>query len=511
MSSGPYPPLPTQLGGFEVIRRLGAGGMAEVFLAKKRGAEGTYKILVVKRILPAHGASRRFRSMFVDEAQLATRLNHPNIVQVYEFSDDGDEGLLLAMEYVEGSDLGQLMSARASRRRRASRRGSARASIAEAREGPALRARAQGRRRGARSTSCTATCRRRTCSSRYEGAVKIADFGIATRQLFRDEAGVLKGKFGYMSPEQARGEKVDRRSDIYALGVIFWHELLTRPPACTAALGGDSAARHRALGRGRAAVSTYARDVPHELEAIVMRALAPSRDDRFQTARDMVGRRSRARCSREQELVDAASRRSDDRAARPRATRPARGGAAAVRGRDSLAAQPQAIGARPATLARAARHGARLRADAEPTVRATRATARASSRARCGTSRSSPCRLHGVATLERWVGQAARGARGRQIRAMLGDIAYKRGVRCVGRPTRGRARDRRAHGEPARAPRPTPRGSRSTCTKRSPAPPRTLPSPVRASIGIVRGIASGERDRAGSPRAPRAARAGQPR
>ena len=102
MSSGPYPPLPTQLGGFEIIRRLGAGGMAEVFLAKKRGAEGTYKLLVLKRILPAHGASRRFRTMFVEEAQLATRLNHPNIVQVYEFSDYGDEGLLLSMEYVEG-------------------------------------------------------------------------------------------------------------------------------------------------------------------------------------------------------------------------------------------------------------------------------------------------------------------------------------------------------------------------------------------------------------------------
>src|ERR1051325_491960 len=103
--------LPKRLADFEVIRRLGVGGMAEVFLAKKRGAEGTYKLLVVKRILPAHGASRRFRAMFVEEAHLATRLNHPNIVQVYEFSDHGDEGLLLSMEYVEGCDLGRLMSA----------------------------------------------------------------------------------------------------------------------------------------------------------------------------------------------------------------------------------------------------------------------------------------------------------------------------------------------------------------------------------------------------------------
>src|SRR5262252_3770759 len=110
MSDDPRP-VPKRLAVFEVVRRLGVGGMAEVFLAKKRGAEGTYKLLVVKRILPAHGASQRFRTMFVEEAQLATRLNHPNIVQVYEFSDHGEDGLLLSMEYVEGFDLGKLMTA----------------------------------------------------------------------------------------------------------------------------------------------------------------------------------------------------------------------------------------------------------------------------------------------------------------------------------------------------------------------------------------------------------------
>src|SRR6187401_1277235 len=102
---------PSQLADLEIQRRLGAGGMAEVFLAKKRGAEGTYKVIVVKRILPGYTTSRRFRSMFIDEAQLATRLNHPNVVQVYEFSNEGDEGHILAMEWVEGCDLGHLMSA----------------------------------------------------------------------------------------------------------------------------------------------------------------------------------------------------------------------------------------------------------------------------------------------------------------------------------------------------------------------------------------------------------------
>ena len=91
------PPIPTHLAQYEVLRRLGEGGMAEVFVAKKRGAEGTYKVVVVKRILPTFGASRRFQSMFIDEAQLATRLNHPNVVQVYDFSNEGAEGHILAM------------------------------------------------------------------------------------------------------------------------------------------------------------------------------------------------------------------------------------------------------------------------------------------------------------------------------------------------------------------------------------------------------------------------------
>src|SRR5262245_51349843 len=103
--------VPKRLADFEIMRRLGVGGMAEVFLAKRRGAEGTYKLLVVKRILPGHDSSRRFRAMFAEEAQLATRLNHPNIVQVYDFQDYGEEGQLLSMEYVEGPDLRKLSRA----------------------------------------------------------------------------------------------------------------------------------------------------------------------------------------------------------------------------------------------------------------------------------------------------------------------------------------------------------------------------------------------------------------
>jgi serine/threonine protein kinase len=155
--------LPT-IADFEILRRLGAGGMAEVFLAKKRGAEGTYKLLVVKRILPAHGTSRRFRSMFVEEAHLATRLNHPNIVQVYEFSDHGDEGLLLSMEHVDGPDLGKLMSAA---KQKGARIPPTVAPTSSRRRPRGCTTRTSARTKGApRSPSCTATCRRRTSCSR---------------------------------------------------------------------------------------------------------------------------------------------------------------------------------------------------------------------------------------------------------------------------------------------------------------------------------------------------------
>src|SRR6476620_7738122 len=109
MSDSPVRQPPKRLADFEIIRRLGAGGMAEVFLAKKRGAESTFKLLVLKRILPAYGASRGFRTMFAEEAQLATRLNHPNIVQVDDVQDYGEEGQLLSMEFVEGPDLKRLV------------------------------------------------------------------------------------------------------------------------------------------------------------------------------------------------------------------------------------------------------------------------------------------------------------------------------------------------------------------------------------------------------------------
>src|SRR5580692_2531846 len=280
---------PKEIAKFEIVRRLGTGGMAEVFLAKKRGAEGTFKVLVLKRILPVHGGSRRFRAMFIEEARLATRLNHPNVVQVYELEDFGDEGLLLAMEYVDGCDLGRLMSsARAKGQRIPPWVGAW--IIAEAAKGLHY-AHEKKDEAGQPLDIVHRDVSPQNILLSFEGAVKIADFGIASARLFAEEQGVLKGKFGYMSPEQARGESVDRRSDLYALGVILWEILAGRP--IHGGLGGEAL-----LDIVRSGIveppTSHAPDVPLELESIVMKALAAARHDRYATGREMAAALSKA-------------------------------------------------------------------------------------------------------------------------------------------------------------------------------------------------------------------------
>jgi serine/threonine protein kinase/tetratricopeptide (TPR) repeat protein len=477
----PPPPspsaLPTQLGDFEIIRRLGAGGMAEVFVAKKQGAEGTYKILVLKRILPAHGASRRFRAMFVEEAQLATRLNHPNIVQVYEFQDYGDEGLLLSMEFVEGPDLGKVMSASKAKGARIPAWVSAYI-ISEIGKGLHY---AHERKEGGTPLDIV----HRDVSPQnillsYDGAVKIADFGIATANLFRDEKGVIKGKFGYMSPEQARGEQVDRRGDIYALGVIL-HELLTGRPL-HGTLSGDSLVEAVRAGVVEPP-STFVREVPPELESIVMRALAMAPEDRFQSARDMSAAISRALFQR-QEFVDAAAIETIiaqllAREETSPETSPGGGGGDS----HSHAASASSLPPRPSNLAAESR-----RAEPDAPVKSVAHFSREVRHVAIVT-----LRLHGFSTLERWVGPAGVSRAAEKIKATLEDIAYKRGARFVWEPDyTGRA----LVGLMANLARAATDAAWLALDVHEAlaGASEDLVTPIRASIGIVRGTANAERD-----------------
>src|SRR5580704_7600438 len=301
MPKFPAADAPKEISQFEIVRRLGAGGMAEVFLAKKRGAEGTFKVLVLKRILPTHVSSRRFRAMFIEEARLATRLNHPNVVQVYELQDFGDEGLLLAMEYVEGCDLGRLMSGAKSKGTRIPPWVGAWV-IAEAAKGLHY-AHEKKDEAGLPLEIVHRDVSPQNILLSSEGGVKIADFGIASARVLAEDKGVLKGKFGYMSPEQARGESVDRRSDLYALGVIFWEVLAGRP--IHGGLGGEAL-----LDIVRSGIveppTTHADGIPAELEEIVLKALSPLREDRYATGRELASTIGTA-IVKHGELIDAAT------------------------------------------------------------------------------------------------------------------------------------------------------------------------------------------------------------
>jgi serine/threonine protein kinase/tetratricopeptide (TPR) repeat protein len=493
---------PAQLADFEILRRLGAGGMAEVFLAKKRGAEGTYKLLVVKRILPAHGASRRFRSMFVEEAQLATRLNHPNIVQVYEFSDCGEDGLLLSMEYVEGFDLGRLISA--------ARQQGARVPplvaafiVSEAAKGLHY-AHERKDERGMPLAIVHRDVSPQNILLSHEGVVKIADFGIASANLFRDEPGVLKGKVGYMSPEQARRERVDRRSDIYALGVVLYELLTLRSPFGKL----DDDELYEAVQKGAFdPPSAHLPELPAELEAIVMRALATAPDERFQTARDMAGAIARVLLAR-QELVDNASVEHT---------------LAHLLGRDLQAPTAPPVDSQPQTMA-AIRLPRGSESEGQGTsppiirggprlVREVRHVALVA------------LRLAGLDELASSQGELAGRPRFASIRRILDDIAYKRGavwswesidleatmraagvaptdldatmraVELAGRPVMARAVVG-LMANPARAAADAAWLAVDVHEALAGAS-EDFPVPLQAAIGIVRGIASGERDAQG--------------
>jgi serine/threonine protein kinase/tetratricopeptide (TPR) repeat protein len=472
-------PIPTKLAQYEVQRRLGEGGMAEVFVAKKRGAEGTEKIVVVKRILPSFGASRRFQAMFIDEAQLATRLNHPNVVQVYDFSNEGAEGHILAMEYVEGPDFGMLITAARAKGVRLPPWVSAYV-IAEAAKG--LHYAHEKKDDGGASLEIV----HRDVSPQnillsYDGSVKIADFGIASARFLDEEKGVIKGKYGYMSPEQARGERVDRRSDLYALGVILWECLAGRP--IHGSTSGNALLEVVRTGRVEPP-STFVMDVPKELEDIVMKLLAPRPDERFATGRELVAAIGRALLGR-QDLVDAGALESTIQAFLPRIEQPAH---------------------RP-VAERVARPAVEVTSAASPSARnpeSDRAPGSSNGRASKKLGEHREVRHIALVTLELSPkgdpSAEERAALARalvKLRPTLDDMAYKRGARWQwSRDTQARAvlglgsRHARAPVDSAWLALETHEAIAGITDD--------LPVPVAASMTIVRGIASGIRDRDGN-------------
>ncbi|HKE13905.1 MAG TPA: protein kinase [Kofleriaceae bacterium] len=269
-----------QFGKYQLLRRIGIGGMAEVFLARTSVAQGLSKQLVIKKIHPAFARSRQFAAMFVDEARIALGLNHPNIVQVFDFGQLG-ENYFLAMEYVEGFDLLRVMQ-EVSRRRAMVPLGLCAYIVQQVAKGLDYAHRKTddfGEPLGIVHRDVSP----QNVLLSHDGAVKIVDFGIARAIDMQEEEGVVKGKFAYMAPEQARGEIVDRRADVYSAGVVLFELATGRPMFPGKGKDVLVQVKEGAVPRPR----DFNREIPHELEEIILRAIAFDPGDRFQTGRDL--------------------------------------------------------------------------------------------------------------------------------------------------------------------------------------------------------------------------------
>lgn len=272
---------PVPFGKYILLDRISVGGMAEVFKAKAFGVEGFARAIAIKRILPHLAEDPRFVEMFINEAKVAVQLNHANIAQVYELGRHDDDHYI-AMEYISGKDLLSLAQyvKRSGDRLPVHLAAYVGSRVAEGLGYAHRKTGADGRPLGIIHRDISP----QNVLIAFEGAVKLIDFGIAKAAIHsshQTQAGVLKGKFGYMSPEQIAGKPLDQRSDIFALGTVL-HEML----AGERLFAGDN--DFLTLEKVRAAKadppSRANPDVPPQLDNIVMRALAREPGDRYQSA-----------------------------------------------------------------------------------------------------------------------------------------------------------------------------------------------------------------------------------
>ncbi|RKH52389.1 serine/threonine protein kinase [Corallococcus aberystwythensis] len=272
---------PQAFGKYQLIKKLATGGMAEVWLARQSGIEGFQKELVVKRILPHLAEDREFVEMFKNEALIAARFNHPNIAQVYEFGE-ANGTYYIAMEFIHGEDLGRVMR-KASGMNQWIARPLAIRIVASACEG-LYYAHSRNDDRGQPLNVVHRDISPQNILISFDGSVKLVDFGIAKAadQASMTKSGAIKGKFAYMAPEQAAGKHLDRRADIFAIGLVLY-EMLTghRPLKKDSELATLQAAMECSIPS-----PSEVADVPRDMDHVVMRALAKSADDRYDNARE---------------------------------------------------------------------------------------------------------------------------------------------------------------------------------------------------------------------------------
>jgi serine/threonine-protein kinase len=270
----------TQIGKYVVGRRLAEGGMAEIYLCSVRGPEGFEKKIAVKRIRSLLAGDPDFVQMFIAEARLASLLNHPNIVQIFDFNKD-EESYYLAMEYVRGQSLWSV-------HKRARELMIPVPTTLVAHIGAEVARGLHYAHRLSVKGQWLALVHRDVTPHNvllsYDGVVKLTDFGIAKAAGGMTAPGKLKGKFAYMSPEQARGEAVDARSDIFALGIVLW-ELLTGGRLFDG--DGDLAILRSVQHSIIPPPARLNPEVPPGLDAAVMRALERDPAQRYQSAQEL--------------------------------------------------------------------------------------------------------------------------------------------------------------------------------------------------------------------------------
>lgn len=277
--------MPTRFGKYTLIRKLASGGMAELFLAIQKSVAGFEKLLVIKRILPAMNQDRAFIDMLLHEARIAATLSHPNIVQIFDVGQ-AEGQYFIAMEHVHGEDLRSIV-------RQMKKKGLVEFPLEHALAiilGMCAGLSYAHEKRDLDNSQLNIVHRDISPQNvvvTFTGDVKIVDFGIAksdTRFGEQTKSGKLKGKVPYMSPEQARGENIDARSDVFATGTMLF-ELTTGKRLFKGA--SEYETLKLICERDYPLPSDVRSDYPPDLEPIVLRALSKDRETRYQSAREM--------------------------------------------------------------------------------------------------------------------------------------------------------------------------------------------------------------------------------
>ncbi len=270
-----------QFGKYILLERLAAGGMAEVYLSKSTGAVGVNKFVAIKRILPQYSDHQEFIDMFKEEAKIAVNLNHGNVVSIYDFGVEKSQ-FFLVMEYVEGRNLRQILN----ELKKSNTQFTIEQIVFMIKEVAAGLDHAHRCIDGTTGRPLNIVHRDMSPQNimvSFEGEVKIIDFGIAKAetQMEATKAGTLKGKYGYMSPEQADGQNIDPRTDIFSMGIVLW-ELLANDRLFTS--NSEAAILRKIRECQVPSIRKINPSIPPELERIVNKALAKDRSLRYQTA-----------------------------------------------------------------------------------------------------------------------------------------------------------------------------------------------------------------------------------